>query len=93
MRQADVLILKNICDPDMFPLIKERKQQKKITFYELADDICAIPPWNPVYFFYKNQENLLLFKRIANYCDVMQFSVPELKRIYNYGLLTMLTHF
>ena len=84
MRQADVLILKNICDPDMFPLIKVRKQQKKLTVYELADDICAIPPWNPVYFFYKNQENLLLFKRLANYCDAMQFSVLELQRLYSY---------
>ena len=84
MREADVLILKNICDPDTLPIIKQRKQQKKLTVYELADDICAIPPWNPVYFFYKNQENLLLFKRIAHYCDTMQFSIPELQRIYGY---------
>jgi glycosyltransferase involved in cell wall biosynthesis len=84
MRRADVLILKNICDPDMFPLIKERKQQKKLTVYELADDICAIPSWNPVYFFYKNKENLLLSKRLAHYSDSMQFSVPELRRIYGY---------
>ena len=84
MRHADVLILKNICDPDMLPLIKERKQQKKVTVYELADDICAIPPWNPVHFFYKNQENLFLFKRLANHCDAMQFSVPELQRLYGY---------
>ena len=84
MRQADVLVLKNICDPDMFPLIKDRKEQGKLTVYELADDICAIPPWNPVHFFYKNQENLLLFKRLANHCDAMQFSVPELQRLYGY---------
>ena len=84
VRQADVLILKNICDPDVLPLIKQRKQQKKLTIYELADDICAIPPWNPVRFFYKEQENLLLFKRLANYCNAIQFSVPELKRLYGY---------
>ena len=30
MSQADVLILKNICDPDMLPLIKERKKKKKL---------------------------------------------------------------
>ncbi len=84
MRKADVLILKNICDPDMLPLIKERKQQKKLTVYELADDLGAIPFWNPVHFFYKDQENLLLFKRSANYCDAIQFSVPELQRLYSY---------
>jgi len=84
MRKADVLILKNICDADILPLIKERKQQKRLTVYELADDICAVPPWNPVHFFYKDQENLLLFKRLAGYCDAMQFSVPELQRLYSY---------
>jgi len=84
MRKADVLILKNICDPDMLALIKERKREKRLTVYELADDLCAIPPWNPVHFFYKNQENLFLIKRLANHCDAMQFSVPELKRLYGY---------
>ena len=47
MMEADVLILKNICDPDILPVIKKRKEQKKLNVYELADDICAIPPWNP----------------------------------------------
>lgn len=82
MKKADVLILKNICDPDILPLIRERKEQNKLTVYELADDLCAIPQWNPVHFFYKDHENLLLFKRLANYCDAIQFSVPELQRLY-----------
>ena len=89
MRKADVLILKNICDPDILPLIRERKEQNKLTVYELADDLCAIPPWNPVHFFYKDHENLLLFKRLANYCDAIQFSVPELQKLY--GLLSPLS--
>ena len=84
MRKADILILKNICDPDILPLIRERKEQNKLTVYEIADDLCAIPPWNPVHFFYKDHENLLLFKRLANYCDAIQFSVPELQRLYGY---------
>lgn len=84
MRLSDVLILKNICDPDMLPLIKQRKKEKKLTVFELADDLCAVPPWNPLYFFYNIEENLTLFKRLANYCDAMQFSVPELNRLYGY---------
>ena len=84
MRISDVLILNNICDPDMLPIIKERKAHKKLTVYELGDDLCAIPPWNPLYFFYENKENLFLFKRLANYCDAVQFSVPELRRAYGY---------
>ena len=84
MRKADVLILKNIFDADILPLIKERKQKKRLTVYELADDICAVPPWNPTHFFYKDRENLMLFKRLAGACDTMQFSVPELQRLYSY---------
>lgn len=84
IREADVCVLKNICDPDMLSIIRERKQRKKLTVYELADDLCAIPPWNPVHFFYKTHENLLLFKRLAHYCDAMQFSVPELRKLYGY---------
>ena len=30
MRAANVLILKHICDPDMLPVIKERKRLKKV---------------------------------------------------------------
>lgn len=83
-RGADVLVLKNICDPDMLPLISERRREGRLTVYELADDIGAVPPWNPVHFFYRDPENLSLFKRSARCCDSMQFSVPELKRIYGY---------
>ena len=84
IRISDVLILNNICDPDMLPFIKDRKARKKLTVYELGDDLCAIPPWNPLYFFYENKENLFLFKRLANYCDALQFSVPELRKLYGY---------
>lgn len=83
-RAVDVLVVKNICDPDLLPLIGERKREGRLTVYELADDIGAIPPWNPVHFFYRDPENLLLFKRSARWCDSMQFSVAELKRIYGY---------
>lgn len=84
IRQADVLILKNICDPDFLPLIQQRRAQGKITVYELADDLCAVEPWNPVYFFYRDRENQDLFKRLCHCCDALQFSVPELRRIYGY---------
>lgn len=84
LKVADVLVLKNICDPDMLPIIQDRKRQKRLTVYEIADDLGAIPPWNPVHFFYKNHENIILFKRLSQYCDAIQFSVDELKRLYGY---------
>ncbi len=51
MKRADVLILKNICDPDILPLIRGRKEQHKLTVYEIADDLKALRTLNPVYFF------------------------------------------
>lgn len=84
MREADVLVLKNICDPDILPLIRERKLQKRLTVYEIADDLSALQPWNPVYFFYKNKENLSLVYRLASCCDALQVTVPALKRLYGY---------
>lgn len=84
MREADVLILNDVCDPDLLPLIRERKAQKRLTIFEIADDMSAVQPWSPVYFFYRNQENLTLSKRLARFSDAIQFSVGELQRLYGY---------
>ncbi len=84
MMKADVLILKNICDPDILPLISGRKEKRKLTVYEIADDLNALQTWNPVYFFYKNRENLALAFRLANSCNALQVSTPELKRLYGH---------
>ena len=81
MRYSDVLILNDVCDADLLPLIKERRLNGKVTVYEIADDLKNIQPWNPVYFFYKDPENRALSLRLANACDALQFSVPELQRL------------
>lgn len=82
MNHADILILKNICDPDILPLIRKRKSAGKLTVYEIADDLSALQPWNAVYPFYKNKENLMLVHRILSCCDALQVTVPELARLY-----------
>ena len=84
MRVADVLVLNNLCDPDLLPIIRERKQRGKSTVYELCDDLDAVPPGSPVYPFYNDPENRLLIKKLAHYCDAMQFSSPELQRKYGF---------
>lgn len=84
MREADVLILNDVCDPDLLPLIRERKKNKHLTVFEIADNMSAVQPWNPVYFFYRNPENLALSKRLARFSDMIQFSVAELQRLYGY---------
>lgn len=84
MKEADVLVLKNVCDADLLPLLRDRKEKKRLTVFEIADDIGAVQPWSPVYFFYRNPENLALSKRLARFCGTMQFSVEELKKLYGY---------
>jgi hypothetical protein len=84
MGKADVLILENICDPDLLPLVKERKSNGQLTIYEISDDFGELQPWNPVYFFYQNKENLALVQRLASFCDALQVTSPELKRRYGH---------
>ncbi len=84
MMKADILILKNICDPDILPLIRGRKEKRKLTVYEIADDLNALQTWNPVYFFWKNKENLALGYRLASCCDALQVTSHELKKLYGY---------
>ncbi|MGA2228792.1 MAG: glycosyltransferase, partial [Syntrophobacteraceae bacterium] len=81
---ADVLVLNNICDADLLPVIRDRKVLGKVTVYELCDDLEALSPSNPMRAFYHQTNNLLLIKRLAHYCDALQFSSPELQRKYGY---------
>ena len=84
MREADVLVLNNICDADVLPIARARKAEGKLTVFELCDDLEDIPLSSPVRAFYAQSKNMLLIKRLAHYCDVLQFSSPELKRKYGY---------
>ena len=40
--------------------------------------------WNPVYFFFKNKQNLDLGFRLANSCNALQVTSPELKKLYGH---------
>ena len=84
MREADVLVLNTVCDPDLLPLLRERRSQRKLTVYELSDDVDALPSWNPVHAYFANPDNVLLFRRLAHSCDAMQCSTAELERLYGY---------
>ncbi len=84
MHEADVLILNNICCPDLLPVIKRRRSEGKLTVYELCDDLNDVPKGSRVHAFYQNPENTLLLKRLARSCDAMQFSSPELQRKYGF---------
>lgn len=84
MAKADILILNSVCDPDLLPVIAKRKSEGMLTVYEIGDNFDALEPWNPVYFFYENKENLGMVYRLANYCDAIQVTCRELKKCYGH---------
>lgn len=84
MQDADILVLNNICDADLLPVVRDRKRRGKPTVFELADDIEAIPQSSEASAFYQQSNNLLLLKRLAHYCDALQFCTPMLQSKYGY---------
>lgn len=84
MLDADVLILNNICDADLLPVIRDRKARGRLTVFEISDDIEAPPESSDAWGFYQQSSNLLLLKRLAHYCDAVQFGTPMLESKYRY---------
>ncbi|HKQ67855.1 MAG TPA: glycosyltransferase [Polyangiaceae bacterium] len=82
--EADVLVLNMVCDADLLPLLADRRAKKRLSVYELNDDVACLQPWNPAAPFYANPENLALWRRTAASCDAIQFCTPELKRVYDH---------
>lgn len=84
LEQADVVVLNSVCDPDLLPLMRARKQRKQITVYEVNDDVAAIPSWNSVYAYFKVPQNVMLHHRMAKTAEANQYSATELFRLYGY---------
>ena len=78
MRECDILILCHVCDPDLLPIIAERKAKGRPTIFEIWDNIEDIQPWNLTCLFWKNEENRTLFYKLAASCDALQANNREL---------------
>jgi len=84
IKKTDVLVIKDICDPDLIPLIQERKKVNKLTVYELTDLMIfqqSVHALNDRYEIIKNDH---LLKLLLYHCDVIQFSTLDLQEIYGY---------
>lgn len=82
MREADVLVLHAICDADILPVIAARTKRGQVTIFEINDDFRAVQASNPVAPFFAQAQNRRLLFRLAQRCGYIQFSVPELERLY-----------
>jgi hypothetical protein len=82
LEQADVLVVNGVCSADLLPLFAERKRAGRLTVFEINDDVQAIQASNPLAGFFSQPENVRLFRRLSLTADAVQYSVPELARLY-----------
>ena len=71
-RYADILIINHVCEPDLIPIIIERKNRGLPTVMEIGDNINDIQPWNMTYNFWKNNENKETYLYLLNIVDAIQ---------------------
>jgi tetratricopeptide (TPR) repeat protein len=84
LEHADVLVMNGVCSVDLLPVIQQRKAARRLSVFEINDDVQAIQPSNPLAGFFAQPDNLRLFRRLAWSADAVQYSVPELERLYGW---------
>jgi len=84
MQDADLLILHHVCDPDLIPIIVYRKNRNFPTVFEIQANIDDIPAQDPLFQFWQNKNNRLLFCRLASMCDLLQFNNPGLFNLFGH---------
>jgi hypothetical protein len=84
LEHADVLVMNGVCSVDLLPVIAQRKAARRLSVFEINDDVQEIQPSNPLAGFFAQPDNLRLFRRLAWSADALQYSVPELERLYGW---------
>lgn len=79
-RQADLLIIQMLGDPDLLPIIEYRRSRGLKTIIEISDNFFDFQTSNPARSFYENVENQVLFLQLLKRCDAAQFTCDELAR-------------
>jgi hypothetical protein len=82
LEHADVLVCNGVCSADLLPVMADRRRAGRLSVFEINDDVQAMQPSNPLAGFFAQPENLRLFRRLAQLADAVQYSVPELERLY-----------
>jgi len=78
------VVLNAVCDADLLPVIDERTRAGRLTVYEINDDFRAVQPANPIAGFFASAANRRVLFRLAHRAGRVQFTVPELDRLYGY---------
>lgn len=79
---ADVVVLCDVVEADLIPLLRQRRENGFPTIYEINDDFQALPPWNPTAYLASNPFTRSLSSRLAACCGNLQFSTPYLAGLF-----------
>ncbi len=82
IREADILVLHHPCDPDLLPVIAERKSRGLVTIYEIAENIDEAPPVKGFCGLRNIEEERALFYRLLFSCDGVQAASRELLKTF-----------
>jgi tetratricopeptide (TPR) repeat protein len=77
---ADVLVLCDVVDPDLLPVLEARRAAGKLTVYEINDHFLAPQPWNQTAYLSRNLVMRSLSSQLAARSNAIQFCTPELER-------------
>ncbi len=75
---ADVLVLCDVVEADLLPVMAQRRARGLCTIYEVNDDFQALQSWNPTAYLAANPISRSLSSQLANVSDGVQFSTPYL---------------
>ena len=81
---ADLVVLCDVVEADLIPLLHLRRDRGLATIYEINDDFQALQSWNPTAYLASNPFTRSLSSRLAASCDAVQFSTPYLARRFGY---------
>jgi glycosyltransferase involved in cell wall biosynthesis len=77
---ADVVVLCDVVEADLFPILRQRRARGLPTIYEINDDFQAPQPWNSTAYLANNPVTRSLSSQVAANCDGIQFSTPFLEQ-------------
>ena len=82
LAHSDVLVIQMVADAKLLGVIQGRRQQGKITVFEISDDFTAFPAHLPGHAFYASKEVQQTITTLASESDAVQFSSPFLEQKY-----------
>ncbi|HOO55509.1 MAG TPA: tetratricopeptide repeat protein [bacterium] len=83
LMRADVLVVQLLGEPDLVPVIADRKKAGRPTVFEVSDNFLDFQPSNPAAAFYEDPENRACILQLISLCDAVQTTVPPLAEMFS----------